>query len=118
MQLKEKYKYRIILDETYSFLTLGATGRGITELQNVDPTNVDMIIGSLSHFCCSGGGFCAGSEEIVEHQRISSGAYVFSAALPGMLATTTSKMIAQIQTTGPDMLAVIRENIDAPHYPF
>lgn len=109
MELKEKYKYRLILDETYSFLTLGRTGRGITEHQNVDPNMVDMIIGSLSHYCGASGGFCVGSEEIVEHQRISGAAYVFSAALPGMLATTASETLGLLQVQGPELLTQIRE---------
>ncbi|RPB23972.1 PLP-dependent transferase [Terfezia boudieri ATCC MYA-4762] len=109
MALKEKYKYRLILDETYSFLTLGRTGRGITEHQNVDPNMVDMIVGSLSHYCGAGGGFCVGSQEIVEHQRISGGAYVFSAALPGILATTASETIGLLQAQGGELLSQVRE---------
>ena len=75
----------------------------------MDPTEVDMIIGSLSGPLCAGGGFCAGSEEIVEHQRISAAAYTFSAALPAMLATTASEIVTLLQTT-PDILSQAREN--------
>ena len=69
-----------------------------------------MIIGSLAGPFCAGGGFCAGSDEIVEHQRISAAAYTFSAALPAMLATTASEVINMLQTT-PDMLIPVKENI-------
>lgn len=89
---------------------LGRTGRGITEHQNVDAAEVDMIIGSLAGPLCAGGGFCAGSDEIVEHQRISASAYTFSAALPAMLATTASEVLSMIQTT-PELLTPVRENI-------
>ena len=109
IHLKLKYKFRLILDETWSFGVLGRTGRGITEHQNVDAAEVDMIIGSLAGPLCAGGGFCAGSDEIVEHQRISASAYTFSAALPAMLATTASEVISMIQST-PDMLTPVREN--------
>lgn len=69
-----------------------------------------MIIGSLAGPLCAGGGFCAGSDEIVEHQRISAAAYTFSAALPAMLATTASEALSMIQTN-PDIIAQVRENI-------
>ena len=69
-----------------------------------------MIIGSLAGPLCAGGGFCAGSDEIVEHQRISASAYTFSAALPAMLATTASEVLSMIQTT-PDILTPVRENV-------
>lgn len=69
-----------------------------------------MIIGSLAGPLCAGGGFCAGSDAIVEHQRISASAYTFSAALPAMLATTASEVLSMLQTS-PDMLAPLRDNI-------
>ena len=110
IELGQQYKFRIILDETWSFGVLGRTGRGITEYQNVDAAEVDMIVGSLAGPLCAGGGFCAGSDAIVEHQRISASAYTFSAALPAMLATTASEVLSMLQTT-PDMLTTVRENI-------
>ena len=71
-----------------------------------------MIIGSLAGPLCAGGGFCAGSEEIVEHQRISAAAYTFSAALPAMLATTASEVLLMLETNV-DMITQVRDNIKA-----
>lgn len=110
--LKEKYKFRIILDETWSFGVLGRTGRGLTEAQNVDPTQVDMIIGSLAGPLCAGGGFCAGPKDVVAHQRIASAAFTFSAALPAMLAVTASETLNILQSN-PEILQQCRENIKA-----
>ncbi|KAK2738558.1 serine palmitoyltransferase component [Myotisia sp. PD_48] len=110
IELKHRYKFRLILDEGQSFGVLGRTGRGITEHQNVDPSEVDMIVGSLAGPLIAGGGFCAGSEEIVHHQRISASAYCFSAALPAMLATTASETLALLQNS-PGIIPHLRENI-------
>ena len=99
-----------MLDETWSFGVLGRTGRGLTEAQNVDPTQVDMIIGSLAGPLCAGGGFCAGAKDVVEHQRVSSTAYTFSAALPAMLAVTASESINLLQSN-PEILLQCRESI-------
>ncbi|KAG6020791.1 hypothetical protein E4U19_006159 [Claviceps sp. Clav32 group G5] len=112
VELKEKYKFRIILDETWSFGVLGRTGRGLTEAQNVDPQQVDMIVGSLSGPLCAGGGFCAGAKDVVEHQRITSSAYTYSAALPAMLAMTASETVNLLQSN-PEILTQCRENIKA-----
>lgn len=110
VQLKRTYKFRLILDETWSFGVLGNTGRGLTEHQNVDATQIDMLIGSLAGPLIAGGGFCAGSEDIVHHQRISSPAYCFSAALPGLLATTASEVMNLLHMN-PDLMVKLRENI-------
>lgn len=71
-----------------------------------------MIIGSLAGPLCGGGGFCAGSFHIVDHQRINSAAYTYSAALPAMNATTASETLAMLQST-PEILNICRENIKA-----
>lgn len=110
IELKHKYKFRVILDETWSYGVLGRTGRGVTEQQNVDAREIDMIIGSLAGALCAGGGFCAGTVEIVEHQRLSANAYTFSAALPAMLATTASETVRMLQEQ-PEMILNLRENI-------
>jgi len=68
IELKKKYKFRLILDETWSFGVLGNHGRGVTEYFGVAPSQVDMIIGAMSTTLCGGGGFCAGSKEVVDHQ--------------------------------------------------
>lgn len=112
MELKLRYKFRLILDETWSYGVLGRTGRGLTEAQNVDASEVDMIIGSLSGPLCAAGGFCAGTEEVVEHQRISSASYTYSAALPALLSTTASETIAMLQEQ-PEILTGLRDNIKA-----
>lgn len=112
VELKERYKFRVMLDETWSFGVLGRTGRGLTEAQNVDPQQIDMIIGSLAGPLCAGGGFCAGAKDVVEHQRILSSAYTYSAALPAMLAVTASETINLLQSN-PDILTQCRDNIRA-----
>ena len=117
--LKHAHKFRLILDESLSFGTLGRTARGLTEHASVDPMNVDMIVGSLAGPLCAGGGFCAGAAEIVEHQRISALAYTFSAALPAMLATTASEVLAMLASPPgsggrggrEELLAGVRENV-------
>ncbi|KKA27196.1 hypothetical protein TD95_002115 [Thielaviopsis punctulata] len=110
IELKEKYKFRIILDETWSFGVLGKTGRGLTEAQNVNPAQVDMIVGSMAGPLCAGGGFCAGTKTVVDHQRITAASYTFSAALPAMLAVTASESISQI-LSNPSLITEGRSNI-------
>ncbi|CAF1466335.1 unnamed protein product [Adineta steineri] len=72
VELKYKYKYRIFIDESVSFGTIGQTGRGITEYY-------EYSIGSI-------GGFAVGSSFVVDHQRLSAQGYCFSASLPPLLA--------------------------------
>ncbi|GAW24143.1 hypothetical protein ANO14919_137240 [Xylariales sp. No.14919] len=112
IELKEKYRFRLALDESNSFGVLGRNGRGLTEAQNVDAESVDVIVGSLTGPLCSAGGFCAGSIDVTRHQRINSSAYTYSAALPAMSAVTASETLNVLQCN-PDILIQCRENIRA-----
>ncbi|KAH8102135.1 serine palmitoyltransferase [Cristinia sonorae] len=114
VELKNKYKYRLILDESISFGTIGRTGRGLTELYNVPATQVDMLVGSVANGLAAGGGFCAGSSIVVNHQRINGTSFVFSAAMPAMLAVAASEGINILRNT-PSILTSLQENIRAIH---
>jgi serine palmitoyltransferase len=56
-----------------------------------------MIVGSLANALCGSGGFCAGSVEVVDHQRLSGSAYCFSASMPAMLAVSASEAFRIIE---------------------
>ncbi|KAH9060253.1 serine palmitoyltransferase [Lactarius vividus] len=112
IELKHKYKYHLILDEGISFGTVGRTGRGLTELYNVPATQIDTIIGSVANGLKSLGGFCAGSRIVVDHQHINSTSFVFSAAVPALLAVSASEGINILRNT-PSILSTLQENVRA-----
>ncbi|KAG0305636.1 serine palmitoyltransferase component, partial [Dissophora globulifera] len=114
MELKHKYKYRVILDESCSFGVMGKTGRGLTEVYNIPPKDVDMIIGSMANTLASAGGFCAGSKEVVDHQRLSGQAFVFSASIPAMLTVCASEAIKILEDgQGEELLKDLHGNAAA-----
>ncbi|KAI9438081.1 serine palmitoyltransferase [Lactarius indigo] len=80
IELKHKYKYRLILDESISFGAVGRTGRGLTELYNVP--------------------------------HINSTSFVFSAAVPALLAVSASEGINILRNT-PSILSTLQENVRA-----
>ncbi|CAF0775465.1 unnamed protein product [Adineta ricciae] len=86
VELKYQYKYRIFMDESVSFGTIGQTGRGVTEYYNIDRRKIDLISSSLEYSVGSIGGFAVGSSFVVDHQRLSAQGYCFSASLPPLLA--------------------------------
>ncbi|GAA5975459.1 hypothetical protein JCM11641_004270 [Rhodosporidiobolus odoratus] len=94
IELKNKYKYRLILDESWSFGVVGPTGRGVTEVFDIPATAVDILTGSMATGLGAGGGLCVGSSHVVMHQRINSPASVFSASLPPLLAVAGSEAIS------------------------
>lgn len=47
--LKEKFKYRLVLDESLSFGVLGATGRGAAEKFGLRPGQVEIVAASMGY---------------------------------------------------------------------
>lgn len=52
----------IYLDEAHSIGAIGKTGRGICELQGVDPAEIDVMMGTFTKSFGSCGGYIAGSQ--------------------------------------------------------
>lgn len=111
VELKNKYKFRLILDESWSLGVLGQHGRGLPEEQGVPRSDIDITIGSLSAAMGSSGGFCSGAKLIIDHQRITSLAYTFSATCPPYLARVASEVVKMLEDdkVGPPMVAALRE---------
>ena len=102
MELKEKYCWRIIMDDSYGIGSLGKTGRGTCEYFNIPTQKVEMVTGNLTGITSADGGFCCASTSIVYHQvnsllaathhllqRLNSSGYVYSASLPPLLAAAS-----------------------------
>ncbi len=71
-----------------------------------------MLLGSCAIGLNSCGGFCAGSQIVVEHQRINGPSFVFSASMPALLAVSASEGINIIRNT-PSIFENLQANIHA-----
>lgn len=110
--LAREFKWRTIVDDSCGVGVLGATGLGIVEHAGLKTSDVDILLGSLSTSLGSVGGFCVGSREVVDHQRLSGAGYCFSASAPPFLCATATaslrQMLADGGAAGRKMLADLR----------
>ena len=109
VELKLKYKYRLLVEESMSMGVLGSRGAGVSNHFDMSSSTIDIQVASLANAFGASGGFCAGSKEIVEHQRLSGQAYTFSASLPAMLAITAIEGINYVQNNS-DALVRLKQN--------
>ena len=85
--LKKEFHFRLWVDESVAFGSLpGPTGRGALETAGVPPSDVDVVTSSMGNSLGSCGGFCYGSSQVINHQRLNASGYCFSASLPPYLA--------------------------------
>ncbi|KAI8318428.1 serine palmitoyltransferase [Martensiomyces pterosporus] len=110
VELKHRYKFRIILDESLSFGVLGKRGAGLTDHYSIDPHEVDLLIGSLCYAIGASGGFCCADKDLVEHQRLSGLGYCFSASMPSILTVAASDAIQALEIKPDNYLKELRDN--------
>ncbi|NJK49038.1 aminotransferase class I/II-fold pyridoxal phosphate-dependent enzyme [Candidatus Gracilibacteria bacterium] len=81
IEVKKRYKAFLLVDEAHSIGVLGATGRGIGELYNVNAADVDLWMGTLSKSFASCGGYIAGNKALVEYLKYTAPGFVFSVGI-------------------------------------
>ncbi|KAK4230848.1 serine palmitoyltransferase 2 [Podospora fimiseda] len=64
--LKKKYKFFLYVDEAHSVGALGRRGRGVCDYFNVDPAEVDILMGTLTKSFGANGGYVAAEKHIID----------------------------------------------------
>lgn len=113
--LKHKYKYRLILDESFSFGALGKTGRGALEEYHKRPMyDAEITTIALENSLGSIGGVTVGNEEVVDHQRLSGAGYCFSASAPPFTASAAVASL-KILEERPELVQTLQSNVAYTH---
>ncbi|OWZ05398.1 Serine palmitoyltransferase, partial [Phytophthora megakarya] len=115
VDVTKKYKAYIYVDEAHSIGALGKTGRGICEYAGVDPSEIDILMGTFTKSFGGMGGYIAASEEIISFIRGSSAGAIYATSLSPVIAQqilTSLNIIAGLDGTdiGRKKLDSLREN--------
>lgn len=113
LEIKEKYGCWLMVDEAHSLGVLGATGHGISEVYGVDPKRIDIWMGTLSKTLVGAGGYVAGSAVMVDFLRSLGGAFVYSVAVPSVIAASAEKALT-IMHREPERVRKLQAN--AQHF--
>jgi 8-amino-7-oxononanoate synthase/acyl carrier protein len=81
VEVKERHKAYLMVDEAHSIGTMGATGRGMCEFQGVDPRRIDILMGTISKALGSCGGYIAGTSELVQYLKYTAPGFVFTGGI-------------------------------------
>ncbi|MGD8122883.1 aminotransferase class I/II-fold pyridoxal phosphate-dependent enzyme [Vibrio sp. TRT 2004] len=109
IKIKKKYQTVLMVDEAHSIGTIGGTGRGIGEVYDVNRTDVDIWMGTLSKSFASCGGYIAGRTELIEYLKYTAPGFLFSV---GMSPANAAAALASIELLErqPDRIAKLKEN--------
>lgn len=94
VELKDKYKCYLFVDEAHSIGALGPRGRGICDYFLVDPSNVDILMGTLTKSFGATGGYIASDKLIIDRLRLS---YMNSTYGEGVPPPVLAQIISSLQ---------------------
>ncbi|MES2278054.1 MAG: aminotransferase class I/II-fold pyridoxal phosphate-dependent enzyme [Bacteroidota bacterium] len=81
IKLKEKYNFRLLIDDAHGFGTMGKTGAGTHEAQDC-MDGVDVYFGTFAKSMAGIGAFVAADKTIVDYLRYNMRSQTFAKALP------------------------------------
>ncbi|KAI0114705.1 serine palmitoyltransferase 2 [Daldinia grandis] len=74
LSLKDIYKFALYVDEAHSIGALGPKGRGVCDYFGIDPSRVDILMGTLTKSFGANGGYVAAEKHIIEKLKSSNSA--------------------------------------------
>ena len=91
--LKRKYKFNLFVDEAHSVGALGPTGRGVCDYFGVDPSEVDILMGTLTKSFGANGGYLAADKAIIDKLRVTNAGSQYSESpAPAVLTQISSAL--------------------------
>ena len=96
VELKDKYKFRFLVDDAHGFGTLGKTGAGTGEEQDIQD-NIDVYFATFAKSMASTGAFIAGDIEIIEYLKYNMRSQMFAKSLQMQLVIGAIKRLEMLQ---------------------
>lgn len=108
IDIKQRYKAFLMVDEAHSLGVLGNSGRGIREHFGLPGGAVDIWMGTLSKAFAGCGGYIAGEKALVEHLKYAAPGFVYSVGIAPAMAAASATAI-RIMLDEPERVAGLRE---------
>lgn len=111
IELKNKYKFRLLVDDAHGFGTLGKTGAGTGEEQGVQD-GIDVYLATFAKSMAGIGAFVAADKEIIEYLKYNLRSQMFAKSLPMIYVKGALKRLDMLRTM-PQLKAKLWDNVNA-----
>lgn len=95
-KLKEKYQFRLFVDDAHGFGTMGKTGFGTGEHLNCHE-EIDIYFGTFAKSMATIGAFISSTENVVEYLRYNMRSQIFAKSLPMPIVIGAIKRLELLQ---------------------
>ena len=97
VELKKKYSFRLFVDDAHGFGTMGKTGAGTGEAQDVQD-GIDIYFGTFAKSMALIGGFIASDSQVVDFLRHNMRSQIFAKSLPSPLVLGAQKRLELLKS--------------------
>ena len=97
VKLKEKYKFRFLVDDAHGFGTLGKNGSGTGDEQGVQD-EIDVYFATFAKSIASTGAFIAGSKEVIDFLKYNMRSQMFAKSLQSVLVFGIIKRVEMMKS--------------------
>jgi glycine C-acetyltransferase len=108
--LKEKYNFKLLVDDAHGFGTLGATGAGAGEEQGCQDA-IDVYFSTFAKSMASIGAFVAADKDIIDYLKYNMRSQMFAKSLPMIFTVGALKRLEMLRTM-PELKAKLWENVN------
>lgn len=108
--LKQKFNFRLLVDDAHGFGTLGKTGAGAGEEQDCQD-EIDLYFSTFAKSMAGFGAFVAGSKEIVRFLKFNLRSQIFAKSLTMPMVVGGLKRLELLRTR-PEIKAKLWENVN------
>ncbi|MBT8258558.1 MAG: aminotransferase class I/II-fold pyridoxal phosphate-dependent enzyme [Bacteroidia bacterium] len=109
--LKEKFNFRLFVDDAHGFGTLGETGAGAGEEQGIQD-QIDVYFATFAKSMASTGAFIAGDKEVINYLKYNLRSQMFAKSLQMQLVEGALKRLDMIRTM-PELKQNLWKIVDA-----
>ena len=110
VKLKEKYNFRLLVDDAHGFGTLGKTGAGAGEEQGVQD-DIDVYFATFAKSLASTGAFVAGSKEVIKFLKYNMRSQMFAKSLQMQLVAGALKRLELLKNI-PELREKLWRNVE------
>ncbi|MEO5985290.1 MAG: pyridoxal phosphate-dependent aminotransferase family protein, partial [Ferruginibacter sp.] len=107
--LKNKYEFRILIDDAHGFGYMGPTGAGADEEQGVQQ-EIDLYFSTFVKSMGSIGAFISGPKKVLKYLRYNTRSQIFAKSLPLMIVDGMLKRMEMV-TTMPELREKLWSNV-------
>lgn len=111
IKLKQKFTFRLFVDDAHGIGTMGATGAGTGEEQGCQD-GIDIYFGTFAKSFALIGGFISSEEDIVEYLRYNMRSQIFAKALPMPIVIGALKRL-ELMRNHPEYRENLWKNVNA-----